>query len=119
MKRTALAVLIAVALAISSTPALGYGDGMSMTMDVLIARPVSLAATVFGTAIFVVSLPFAIPSGSVGMAACGLVVTPFKYTFVRPVGDFSQSWESGDCRSAPPASRKPDHVPDEGKPSGP
>jgi len=119
MKRTAAAMLIAVALALSSAPAFGYGDGMSMTMDVLIARPAALAATVVGTAVFIVALPFAVTSGSVGMTACELVATPFKYTFVRPVGDFSQSWESGNCRSGPPVSPKPDPKPEAGKPSQP
>jgi hypothetical protein len=100
MKKIAVAMLITVTLIISSAPAFGYQDeGMDMTMDVLIARPAGLAATVFGTAIFIVALPFAIASGSVGATACALVVTPCKYTFVRPIGDFSQKWESGNCRS--------------------
>ncbi len=119
MKRTAATMLIAVALVLFSAPAFGYGDGMTMTMDVLIARPAALAATVLGTAVFIVALPFAVTSGSVGMTACELVSTPFRYTFVRPVGDFSQSWESGNCRSRPPASPKPDPIPEAGEPSQP
>jgi|FrelakmetLWP11LW_1041352.scaffolds.fasta_scaffold81287_1 hypothetical protein len=118
MKRTAVAMLIAVALVLSSAPAFGYGDGMGMTMDVLIARPVALAATVLGTAVFIVALPFALTSGSVAATACGLVVTPFNYTFVRPVGDFSPKWESGNCRSWQPEPSEPDKAPAADKPSG-
>jgi hypothetical protein len=103
MKKTAVAMLITVILITSSAPAFGYQDkGMDMTMDVVIVRPLGLVATVAGTVIFIVALPFAIPSGSVGSVACELVVTPSKYTFVRPVGDFSPKWESGNCRSAQP-----------------
>ena len=103
MKKIALAMLITVTLIISSTSALAYQDeGMNITMDLLLARPASLAATVLGTALFIVALPFAIPSGSVGTMACALVVTPCKYTFVRPVGDFSAKWDSNTCRQGQP-----------------
>lgn len=103
MKKIAVAMLITVILITSSAPAFGYQDkGMDMTMDVLMVRPVGLAATVVGTVLFIVALPFAIPSGSVGTVACELVVTPSKYTFVRPIGDFSPKWESGNCRSGKP-----------------
>jgi ABC-type molybdate transport system permease subunit len=103
MKKMAVAMLIAVTLIISSAPVFAYQDeGMDMTMDVLIVRPVGLAATVLGTALFIVALPFAIASGSVGATACALVVMPCKYTFVRPIGDFSPEWESGNCRSGQP-----------------
>jgi hypothetical protein len=37
---------------------------------------------------WVVSLPFSIPSGSVGTAGQLLVADPCKFTFVRPLGDF-------------------------------
>jgi hypothetical protein len=117
MKKIAVAMLIAVMLIISSAPAFGYDDGMSMTMDALIVRPVGLAATVFGTALFIVALPFAIPSGSVGATACALVVTPCKYTFVRPIGDFSPMWESANCPSGQPQSPNLDKNPEADKAS--
>jgi len=99
MKKIAVAILMTVILLIYSAPASAYQDkGMDMTMDVLIMRPAGLAVTVLGTALFIVALPFAIVSGSVGETVCTLVVTPCKYTFVRPIGDFSSEWESGNCR---------------------
>ena len=54
--------------------------------DALIARPVGLGLTIAGTATFLVTLPFSIPSGSVDNAAEGLIVKPGGYTFVRPLG---------------------------------
>jgi hypothetical protein len=56
--------------------------------DVLIARPVGLVSIVFGSVMWVVALPFSIPSDSVGTAGQLLVVDPCKFTFTRPLGDF-------------------------------
>jgi hypothetical protein len=54
--------------------------------DGLLLRPGGLVATVLGTAVFVVILPFSIPTKSVEKAAHKLIVDPAKYTFVRPMG---------------------------------
>jgi len=94
MKKTAVAMLIAITLIISSAPAFGHDQDMDVTMDVLITRPAGVAAIVFGTAVFIAALPISIFSGSVGNTARTLVVTPCRYTFVRPIGDFSAKWES-------------------------
>jgi hypothetical protein len=93
MKKIVMALLIALTLMAASAPAFGSDKGLDIATDVLIVRPVSLAATVIGTALFIVALPFSLPSGSVGTTAQALVATPYKYTFVRPVGDFSSEWE--------------------------
>ena len=55
--------------------------------DLLIARPGGLVATVLGTAVFVVGLPFTLINGSTGQAAQQLVVQPAQYTFTRPLGE--------------------------------
>ena len=59
--------------------------------DVVLVRPLSLAATVIGTALFIVALPFSVPSGSVNDTARTLVAAPFNYTFSRPIGYFGYS----------------------------
>lgn len=56
-------------------------------IDLLIARPIGVAAGIFGTAVFIVSLPFTIPTGSVDDAAQMFVVKPFKFSFVREFPD--------------------------------
>jgi len=58
----------------------------SMTYDLFIMRPVGLAATVTGSAIFVLSLPFTVLSSDVGKASRKLVGDPWDYTVDRPLG---------------------------------
>jgi hypothetical protein len=59
-----------------------------MAVDVAIVRPISLVATVLGTGIFIVSLPFSILGGNVDEAGRNLVLKPAKTTFIRPLGEF-------------------------------
>jgi hypothetical protein len=54
--------------------------------DGLLLRPAGIVATLLGTVVFVVTLPFSIPTKSVDKAAQKLIVDPAKYTFVRPLG---------------------------------
>ena len=58
----------------------------AMLVDVIVLRPFGIAATVLGAAVFVVSLPFTLPTRSVDKAAQRLVVDPAKFTFARPLG---------------------------------
>ena len=60
-------------------------------VDGLLLRPGGIVATVVGTAVFVVTLPFSIPTRSVDKAAQKLIVDPAKYTFVRPLGQVESS----------------------------
>ncbi len=75
-----------------SVSAPGYGNddpapsAVGMAADLVVARPLGLAATVLGTAVFVVSLPFAALAGNVRDPARRLVAEPFKFTFTRPLG---------------------------------
>ncbi|HUH67223.1 MAG TPA: hypothetical protein VLZ07_12390, partial [Syntrophales bacterium] len=68
----------------------GRRSAFDATVDILLVRPVSFAATIVGTAVFIVSLPFSIPSKSVGTTAKTLVADPFNFTFTRPVGVFNE-----------------------------
>jgi len=58
----------------------------SMIGDLLIARPLLIAATVIGAGVFVVSLPFTAAGGNIGKAGKALVVEPGKAAFVRCLG---------------------------------
>lgn len=64
------------------------GQGWSV-MDVVFARPLGVAAGIAGSAIFVVSLPFTIPTGGVKEAADMFIIKPFQFSFNRkfPDGD--------------------------------
>ncbi len=54
----------------------------------VVVRPLGLAATVIGGAIFVVTLPFSALGGNAKPAYDYLLVDPFKFTFARPLGEF-------------------------------
>lgn len=92
-KRSAAAILAAT-LTLTGSLA-GAQDGPSnpppsadaAAADLLIARPGGLVATVLGTAVFIVGLPFTLISGSTEQAAQQLVVQPAQYTFTRPLGE--------------------------------
>src|SRR5215472_16693370 len=58
----------------------------AVIVDGLLLRPGGLVATAVGTAVFVVTLPFSIPTRSVDKAVQKLVLDPARYTFVRPLG---------------------------------
>jgi hypothetical protein len=65
-----------------------------MVLDGLIYRPISLAGTVIGTGIFIVTLPFSILGGNVEDAGQKLVIEPARITFGSCLGcirDYSVS----------------------------
>jgi len=59
-------------------------------MDVFIARPAGIVATAFGTGVWIVSLPFSIPTGNVVTAAETFMHEPFIFTFYREFPDYSR-----------------------------
>jgi hypothetical protein len=56
-------------------------------IDLLVARPIGIAAGIFGTGVFILSLPFTISTGSVNDAAQMFVVKPFNFSFTRSFPD--------------------------------
>ncbi len=58
-------------------------------LDLLFARPAGVLAGIAGAGLFVVTLPFTIPSGGVERAAERFIVSPFEYSFVREYPDES------------------------------
>lgn len=89
MKTKLVIGICAAALLLTSAPsALAEEDQpLAVAADTLVVRPVCLAATVVGSAVFVVSLPVAALSKSVKQSAKTLVVKPAQATFTRPLGD--------------------------------
>lgn len=90
-RKLSVACLV-MALSLPAAPSLadssaGTGDkGTDMLLDLVLLRPVGLAATGVGAVVFVVSLPFTLASGGASSAACDLVGEPLAYTFTRPLG---------------------------------
>ena len=102
MRNRLVPALLAVALgAIPLCAAAQQEDTVSgdkatdMVVDAVVMRPLGLVATVAGTVLTVVALPFTIPSGSVETSARELILKPADYTFKRPLGDFSDRGENG------------------------
>ncbi len=95
LKKHVLVFVVAAALAITwaAPQALGQepieefrGSAAAMAFDLIFVRPLGLAATAVGEALFIVSLPFSAMGGNVDAAAQKLVVEPARYTFNRPLG---------------------------------
>lgn len=68
----------------------------AMIVDIVAARPIGLVATITGTLFFVVSLPFSALGGNTEEAWDSLVVSPAKYTFRRPLGEYDEQAVSTD-----------------------
>ncbi|HHL39263.1 MAG TPA: hypothetical protein ENJ37_02040 [Deltaproteobacteria bacterium] len=94
MKRS-LALTLALLIALSAAAPAAAGPATiedepsaeAIIFDMLLLRPVGVVSVVAGTAVFIISLPFALPSGSVKMAGKKLVYEPFIWTFQRPLGE--------------------------------
>jgi len=93
LKRKVIAQVLAALLVFSTVmPAVSYADRIDerptaseMTLDAVV-RPVMMAGTVIGAALFVVTLPFSVLGGNSMEAGEVLVVGPFKSTFLRCLG---------------------------------
>ncbi|MCG6929653.1 MAG: hypothetical protein LJE64_03785 [Desulfofustis sp.] len=66
----------------------GKYDPMTMTIDLVICRPLGLVALLGGTLVFVVSSPFSALGGNIEGAWDSLVVDPAEFTFKRQLGKF-------------------------------
>ncbi|MPN47691.1 hypothetical protein SDC9_195295 [bioreactor metagenome] len=90
MKTKLLTLVCAVSILGASTPsarAIEDYSSAAMVADAIVVRPVCLAATVVGSAFFVVALPFSAMSKSVKRTGQVLVAKPARATFTRPLGD--------------------------------
>lgn len=93
MKKIAAVFFLAVFLAVSTASSAAQKKGPSgeaIVFDLVLGRPLGLVTIVAGTAIFIVGLPFTLPTGSVGVAADKLIADPFRFTFIRPVGEIPE-----------------------------
>ena len=99
MKRiTFFALLIVFILGIVVTP--GYcqemekksykstGRAEAYIIDVLVTRPIGIAACSLGFAGLIVTAPFAAMSGTSDQAFDAFLREPGEYTFTRPLGQF-------------------------------
>jgi hypothetical protein len=94
-RRILMTAVLALAMGSLGTPALAQSgeqrledrpSGGAMVADAVLARPLLAAATLGGTAVFLVSLPFTALGGNVDDAAETLIKTPAEATFRRCLG---------------------------------
>jgi hypothetical protein len=84
---TAVCVLAVTICTVTPSPGADSSGPLTAAADAIVVRPVCLAATVVGSVLFVVALPWAAASKSVKKTANTLVVKPAQATFTRPLGD--------------------------------
>lgn len=104
MKIVKLALPLVLLAAVSTQPAAGNAldckirtDAMNVMTDVIVIRPVGVAATLAGGILFVgtspltalASIPY--PHDSFDRVGAILVGAPYYYTFVRPLGEFGNT----------------------------
>lgn len=63
-----------------------HPSGLAMVTDILVLRPAGTVATVLGSILYVVALPFTLPVGGATEAGQILVAEPAIYTFYRCLG---------------------------------
>ena len=89
-------IIIAILLGFVGAPPMAWAQddiideptGTDITFDLMIARPLGFASTALGASLFVVTLPFAVATGSADNTAKALVAKPYKFTFVRDLGEY-------------------------------
>jgi hypothetical protein len=87
-KLVTIICVLAVGLgSVASSSAAENSGPLAVAGDAIVLRPACLVATVVGSALFVVALPWAAISKSVKNTANALVVKPANATFTRPLGD--------------------------------
>jgi len=59
-----------------------------MMGDLVVMRPLGIAATAVGTVFYVLSLPFSLAGGNEPEVRQKLMADPAEYTFTRPLGEF-------------------------------
>jgi len=82
--------LSAFAATAQESPNKGKPSAEAMGVDLLLARPIGLVATVGGTVLFLVSLPFSALGGNTDEAWNKLVADPSAFTFHRPLGVYEE-----------------------------
>ncbi len=92
MKKYLLLSLLA--LFVAGTRCFGEEDWSSRvsatSADLFIARPFTFAASIAGAALWFVTLPITAPTKTHKDALDVMVTTPWRLTFKRELGDFSE-----------------------------
>ncbi len=81
--------LVSMTLCVEGWPQTRTPEDELPLADLFVARPLGVAAGIVGTGLFIISLPFTIPTKSVDKAAKTLITDPFHFSFSRQFPDES------------------------------
>lgn len=90
-KVSILVVTLVVVFGMVFVPGAGAESAPSfpdIVCDLVLMRPVCMVGLGIGLVVTVVAAPFALPTGTMDQVSQTLIVEPFDYTFVRPLGDW-------------------------------
>lgn len=93
-KRSLVLMLVAVFLVVgAAAPVMAQSknpdedtNAGAMIVDFVIIRPLGIIATLGGTALFIITAPFAAAGGNTDQTAEQFVKRPARFTFTRPLG---------------------------------
>ena len=98
MKKKLTAFLVVLIMVLSTGPVSAYETSdIDIIAVVFFARPGGITAIAAGSAVFVLALPFSLPTRSAGVVGQRLVLDPVEFTFCRPVGYFHYRLGTWDC----------------------
>ena|GEM_PF-2734582 len=86
LKKYLTSALVGASLVFLVVPISWGAEPVSVITDLVILRPVGIAATAIGTGAFVASLPVTYANGTAKKTSENLVMKPFRFTFERPLG---------------------------------
>jgi len=99
--RKGVVVFLALILAGGAFCSYGWAQTIGSTtedelnlLDLLIARPAGIGAGIVGTGVFIVTLPFTIPTKSVDKASKLFISNPFHFSFSRNFPDRNLKFEN-------------------------
>ncbi len=93
MSRKLLKITILL-FAFSATPGFAQETGQTGMLPELVLRPIGLLGSAFSTGLFLACAPISAlatipePHDALGKTYHAFVVTPFRFTFQRPLGDY-------------------------------
>jgi hypothetical protein len=91
LRKTSM-MFLAISLMLGSLYSVGWTEDQSIDYrtnltDLLIVRPLGIVAAAAGTGVFIVTLPFTLPTRSADDSFNMFVVEPWKFAFVREFPD--------------------------------
>ena len=93
MKKILILILSCMVLVQATSAFADPDDAFVAAADTVVARPLGIVSIIVGTAAFIVTIPFALTSGTMEESADTLIGEPFRFTFERPVGEFKQTFK--------------------------